>query len=97
MSEHGGERTGAGRPKGSTNKPRIGDFLRPGEMTRLAEKALDMANAGDPMLLKFVLDHIFGRAPQSMDITSGDQPIPLLNALRNNDSHKEAEPAPPAP
>ena len=94
---HGGAREGAGRPKGSTSKPRFSDYLSPEKAQALADKAIEMANAGDTQMLKFVLEQYLGKAPQSMDITSGDQPIPLLNALRNNDSNKEAEPAPQAP
>lgn len=94
---HGGEREGAGRPPGSTKKPRFSDYLSPEGAKQLADKAIEMANAGDTQMLKFVLEQHFGKAPQSMDITSGDAPIPLLNALRNNDSNKEAEPAPQAP
>ncbi len=35
-------------------------------------------------------DRTFGRVTQSMDLTSGGEPLPLLYALSNNDSNKEA-------
>jgi len=64
-----------GRPKGSTTKPRISDNLTPEQMEELVNKAYEKAKAGDVVMLKFVLEQHFGKAPQAMDITSGGEPI----------------------
>ena len=39
--------------------------------------------------LKELLERVFGKVQDKMDITSGDKPIPLLYALHNNNSNKE--------
>lgn len=65
-----------GRPKGSTTKPRLSDYLTAEDVKSLVAKALDLAKAGSPDMLKFILDHNFGKAPQSIDHTSGGEKLP---------------------
>lgn len=87
-----------GRPKGSTTKPRLSDYLSEEEVKALVQVAKDMAIKGDGLMLKFVLDHHFGKAIQPTDITTqGEkiiQPLTDLNALLANNVAKENSPAP---
>lgn len=71
----GGKRKGAGRKLGSTTKPQIRDFLNETKVKELVKKAEDMAKAGDPTMLKFVLEQVFGRATQTI---GGDKDNPLV-------------------
>ena len=90
--ENGGKREGAGRPKGSTTKPQFRDFVSEKEVKELVEQAKGLAKAGKVDLLKFVLEHIFGKAPQNLDVTSNGEVLPLLGGLSNgsnNTSDKE--------
>jgi hypothetical protein len=60
-----------GRPKGSYSKPQIRDYIGNPDIKALTEKAVEMAKAGDPTMLKFVLEQIYGKAPQSVDLNGG--------------------------
>jgi hypothetical protein len=70
----GGARPGAGRPAGSTTVPRLRDALTKEQVEALVQKALDKANDGDSLLLKFMLEQIFGKAPQPL---TGDKDNPI--------------------
>lgn len=63
----GGRQPGAGRPKGSTTKPRLSDFLTKEEVGELVSKAYEMAKGGDTTMLKFVLEQHFGKAIQPVE------------------------------
>lgn len=62
----GGKQEGAGRPKGSTTKPRISDYLTQEQVDKLVVKAFEMAESGNEKMLAFVLDHHFGKAAQAI-------------------------------
>lgn len=62
----GGKRKGAGRPKGSQNKPNINRYLNEEEVKSLVKKAKELAAKGDSTMLKFLLEQIFGKAPQTI-------------------------------
>lgn len=67
-----------GRPKGSTTRPKITDHMSMEAIQELAEKALKRAmddEKPDNMLVRFILEQVYGKAPQSMDVTSGGQTI----------------------
>lgn len=66
-----------GRPVGTTTKPRLSDYLTESNVDLLVSKAIEMANGGNEAMLKFVLEHKFGRAAQQMDITSGGERISI--------------------
>lgn len=72
-----------GRPKGSLSKPRLADFLTKSDVQELVGKALELAKIGNAEMLKFVLDHNFGKAPQSIDHTTlgKELPVPMYNGL----------------
>ena len=56
-----------GRPKGSTTKPRLSDYLSEKQVIKLIKKANEMAEEGDTLMLKFVLEQHFGKAIQPME------------------------------
>lgn len=62
----------AGRPKGSTTKPQLRDHLTKKEITELVETAKKKAEEGDVNMLKFLLEQIYGKAPQSIDLGNKD-------------------------
>lgn len=66
-----------GRPKGSTTKPRISDYLTEKKVEGLVQKAYEMASIGDTVMLKFVLEQHFGKAPQAVDLTTGGEAISI--------------------
>ncbi len=70
-------------------KPKMSDFLSDDTVKMLVLKAVELAANGDGSMIKFVLEQHFGKAPQSMDLTSDGNPIPLLNGLHNNPSNPE--------
>lgn len=81
----------AGRPFGSKTKPQLRNYLGKDRIEKLTEKAYKVAmEDGDALMLKFLLEQVYGKAPQSMDITSGGEKItPILNGLSSNNSDKE--------
>lgn len=57
-----------GRPKGSTTKPRISDYLNERDIDALLDKAYEMAVNGNEAMLKFILEQKFGKAVQPTDM-----------------------------
>ena len=75
MSKTGNPK-GAGRKKGSIKKPRIIDYLNEAEIKKIIQVAKDKALEGDPTVLKLILEQVFGKAPQSVELGGPDgQPI----------------------
>jgi hypothetical protein len=72
----GGARPGAGRPKGTFNKPQLRDFISEDEVHALVEQAKAQA-IDKPELLKFILDHVFGKARQNIGLDGGEDGVPL--------------------
>jgi hypothetical protein len=62
----GGRQPGAGRPKGSTNLPKIRDYFTAKEIEEMVEMAKTHM-VDDLKLLMHLLDHIFGKAPQTIN------------------------------
>lgn len=62
---NGGKRSGAGRPKGSTNKVRFSDFVSQKDKDTFVEFMLSNY-MGDMRLATWVGDQLFGKAPQSI-------------------------------
>lgn len=67
MAKKGGKQPGAGRPKGSTTKPRISDFLTQQDVEKLLDKAYELARNGSENMLKFILEQHFGKAIQPVE------------------------------
>ncbi len=78
----------AGRPQGSTNLPKIRDYIDKDQIEKLVNLCLKSAfEKKDITMQKFLVEQLFGKAPQTMDLTSGGEKIiPLLNYVRNNNS-----------
>lgn len=68
-----GHKPMGGRPKGSTKKPVIADFITEKEVKLLVEMAKDQA-VDKPELLKFLLEQVFGKATQRI-ATDDDSPL----------------------
>ena len=67
-----------GRPKGSFTKPQLRDYIDENEVASIIKEAKKKAKEGDTGMLKFVLEQIFGKAPQSMDLTTDGKAIEIL-------------------
>lgn len=92
MAGTGGKRPGAGRPKGVSKatllKRNFQDYFTEKEVKEFIAIAKEQAKH-DPIVFKFVLEQIFGKAPQRM-VVAGDQdhPIPLLHVLHYDGDNK---------
>jgi len=64
----------AGRPKGSTNNPKLRDQLTPKQVASLVNKAIQKAEEGDSYMLKFILEQIYGKAVQPIG-NDGGKPL----------------------
>jgi len=78
--KHGGIREGSGRKIGSFKKPRFNDNVTEDQAKSLVDKAIKLANQGDPSMIRFVIEHIMGRAVQPTDMTVTAKPKPILPA-----------------
>jgi hypothetical protein len=72
--KNGGARPGAGRKPGVTNRPQLRDILTQDQIDALVAKGIEKADAGDSLMLKFMLEQIFGKAPQPL---TGDKDNPV--------------------
>jgi len=86
----GGKQPGAGRPKGSTTRPQIRDYFTKKDIETIVDM-LKTHMVDDMQLLKFVAEQIFGKAPQSLDLTSGGEklPTPILSHVSSHDGSKK--------
>lgn len=66
----GGKRPGAGRPKGSSNRPQIRDYFTPKDVQEVVEM-LKTHMVDDMNLLRFVAEQIFGKAAQTISGPDG--------------------------
>jgi hypothetical protein len=71
--KNGGARPGAGRPKGSTTRPQIRDYFSEAEIAQLVAD-LKGRSKTDGTILKFLVEQVFGKAPQPL-IGEGGGPI----------------------
>tara|TARA_R100000750_G_C2275713_1_gene69230 strand:+ start:126 stop:377 length:252 start_codon:yes stop_codon:yes gene_type:complete len=70
----------SGRTKGSLTRPRLKDNITKKEIRDLVSTAKEKANHGDVKLLIFILEQIYGKAPQSVEV-SGKDGAPMLIKL----------------
>lgn len=56
-----------GRPKGSTNRPKIKDYMTEEQIKELAHLSWQKAMDGDASMMKFFMEQILGRAPQALE------------------------------
>jgi len=59
------------RPVGSTTRPQIRDFLKPVDIIDITKEGFKKAMEGDTVMMKFYLEQIYGKAPQSIDLNGG--------------------------
>ncbi len=69
-----------GRPKGSTTKPQIRDFISPEESLKIINKAKQLADKGDSSMLRFLVEQIFGKARQNIGLEGGEEGAPIILA-----------------
>lgn len=72
MAKFGGKQPGAGRPKGSTTKPRITDYLTEDEISEIIKKAKELALMGNEAMIKLIFEQHLGKPAQSMELTGKD-------------------------
>ena len=87
-NQHGRKREGAGRKEGSTKKPQISDFITEDEVKTLVAIAKEQATT-KPELLKFLLEQVFGKAKQAIELSGGEEPITFEIRTKANQSIKE--------
>lgn len=90
--QNGGKRSGAGRPKGSSNKPRIADFMSEDDIRDLMERYLERAKVEDRVMIHLI-ENVLGKARQNIGLDGGeiDKPIAILNGVISDDnSHEES-------
>ena len=63
-----------GRPKGTTTRPIIRDFLSDEKVSELVAIAVARAEEGDSNLMKFLLEQVFGKAVQPIG-NDGGKPL----------------------
>lgn len=83
----GGKRPGSGRKPGKAL--RLLDLLKKGQIDEFIEFLIDNYKE-DSRLMIWMGDHIFGKAPQAIDLTTKGKelPQPLLHVLNNNGHQK---------
>jgi len=78
------------RPFGSKTRPQIRQFMYDDDIRDIMAVAIKEAKKGNAIMAKFLLEQIFGKAPQSMDLTSkGESIIPLLNYVKEPDALRD--------
>ncbi len=88
MSKKGGKRPGAGRPKGSSRRPKITDHFSDKEIKNLIKQAKAEAKK-DIGMLKFLLEQLFGKARQTVvGGDSDDNPIALDITIKKEINRK---------
>lgn len=70
MAKKGGKRPGAGRPKGSTNRPTIFDYWDAAAIKEYFEFLQDNYKE-DSRLMVFVGEQIMGKATQAIKLSGG--------------------------
>ncbi|MBU1446543.1 hypothetical protein KKD70_04765, partial [Patescibacteria group bacterium] len=74
----GGIRKGQGRPKGSTNRPRISWYVTEKETGELLELAKEKAKEGNTDILKWILEQVLGKARQNVGLDGGEEGTPIM-------------------
>ena len=86
----GGKQPGAGRPRGSTTKPRLSDHLSDKEINAIVSKAKELALLGSEAMIKLLIEQKFGKAVQPLEgEMNGNITVTFDNAF--NDSSPQPE------
>jgi len=89
QSNRGGFRPGSGRPKGSKDKPRLSDRFTGEEKAAIVKKTLEKALEGDSKLLQFLVEQMYGKASQAVELEGGAEFV-LKIAKEVADKHETA-------
>jgi hypothetical protein len=81
----------SGNPNGRPKKFTIKDYLTQDDVDGLVKLAHSMAKKGDRDMLKFLLEHALGKAPQNIGIFDGEIPAPLLGGQTNDTNNTSDE------
>lgn len=90
----GGKREGAGRPKGSSHKPKITDDLTEEQKKQLLEDSYMRALTGNnERLAVWFLEQIYGKPKQDIGLGGSEDgiPIPILGGKTNDSSNDSNE------
>jgi hypothetical protein len=60
------------RPRGSYTRPQIKDYIGNEDIIELTNLAVKKAKGGDVVLLKFLLEQVYGKAPQPLTGNDGE-------------------------
>lgn len=72
-----------GRPKGSTNKPHILDYMTEEDVETYFRFMIE-SYMGDMRLATWIGEQISGKAPQSMVLEGNpEKPLPIMNVTHN--------------
>lgn len=71
----GGKRQGAGRPLGSSHKPKMTDDLTEKQKKALLLRSYELAMAGDSKLAIFFMEQLYGKATQVLEGSSDGTPL----------------------
>jgi len=75
-----------GRPKKFT----IHDYVTSDDVQELLKVALDLAKKGNTDMVKYVLDHSLGKAPQNINVGGQDGMHPILvKFIDGKEEHKD--------
>src|SRR3990167_2450574 len=87
--KNGGARPGAGRPKGSTTKLKIREWMNNKEIKLLMETAKKLAlEEKNPKAVFFLAEQLFGKAPQSLEV-QGPDGLPFIIKIMKDESKKD--------
>jgi hypothetical protein len=72
IHSRGGARPGAGRPKGSTKRPQIKDYITEEQAHAVVASLVAEAMEGKTDAAKYIADQYFGKAMQTQEISGKD-------------------------
>lgn len=75
---HGGKRKGAGRKRGSGDRPSIFNYWSEKDIEEYYAHLKDNYKTSDKLAV-WIGDHLEGKAPQAIDLTSGGKPLLIAN------------------
>lgn len=82
----GGKRAGAGNKKGNSRRPSLSNYFTPNEIAQLVLN-LKKGSKKNPKIQMFLMDHLFGKPTQSIDL--GDDFVPTQIIINGNAKRKE--------
>ena len=83
-----------GRPKGSTTRPQIMDYINEDDIKLLVSQIISKVKEGDSKILSWLGDQAFGRALQTTELTGKDGKdlnftVTGMNIIKENDTARK--------